>query len=162
MITKFKIYESEVSTGNAGGKAGVSSIPFGRGFFQSGYNNGEFGIQFTPTGEPVFQTYKSMKHSKDNLKKKKKKMKKFEEFLNEDAVATMGNTGGMGPVVSAQPSSTPGDVTGGTKGSGDIGSAPAGAFMKSPVKSSFAPLTKKGKAKKNKREKIKSFDNFKP
>ena len=50
--------------------------------------------------------------------------------LNEDGVAcaTAGNTSGMGAVVSAQPSSVPGQTTGadftangGTTGSGDIG-----------------------------------------
>ena len=63
--------ESEVSSGNASGKAGVASLaPFGTGYYKSG-NNGEFGIQFTPSEEPSFKTYKSMKHSKKNLKKKK-------------------------------------------------------------------------------------------
>ena len=61
--------ESEVSTGNASGKAGVSSLPFRGGYYKSG-NNGEFGTQFTPSEEPTFKTYKSMKHSKKNLKKK--------------------------------------------------------------------------------------------
>ena len=65
--------ESEVSSGNASGKAGVGSLaPFGTGFYKSG-NNGEFGTQFTPSAEPTFKTYKSMKHSKKNLKKKKTK-----------------------------------------------------------------------------------------
>jgi len=36
--------------------------------------------------------------------------------------ATLANTSGMGPIVSAQPSSKPGDVAGSKKGSGDIGS----------------------------------------
>jgi len=45
---------------------------------------------------------------------------KFDRFF-EDATATLGNTGGMGSVSSAQPSSVPGDVQGGTKGSGDVG-----------------------------------------
>lgn len=72
-----KIFESEVSTGNASGKAGVPSIPFGRGFYQSG-NNGAFGTAFTPSGEPSATTYKSMKHSKKNLKKKMKHLKTFE------------------------------------------------------------------------------------
>ena len=50
---------------------------------------------------------------------------KFDEYLKENdgggvAVATLGNTGGMGAVVAPQPSSIPGDVAGSTKGSGDI------------------------------------------
>jgi hypothetical protein len=77
-----KKFESEVSSGNASGKAGVSSLPFRGGFYKSG-NNGEFGTQFTPSEEPSFKTYKSMKHSKKNLKNKKKLMKKFEEFNDQ-------------------------------------------------------------------------------
>lgn len=38
------------------------------------------------------------------------------------AAATGGNTSGMGAVVSPQASTIPGDVAGGTPGSGDIGS----------------------------------------
>lgn len=141
-----KKFESEVSTGNMTGKAGVASIPFGRGYMQSGGNNGSCGIQFTPSSEPNIKTYKSMKH------KKKRKMKKFEEFINEDC-ATMGNTGGMGAVVAAQPSSTPGDVAGSTTGSGDIGQA-FGTYIKQPAKTS--------KRKKNKMKNLTSFKNFKP
>lgn len=221
-------FESEVSTGNMSGKAGIPSIPFGRGYYQSGANNGAFGIEFTPSSEPSFKTYKSMKHSKKNLKNKMKRIKKFEQFIlesidygsidvefngdsgfvimnvdgknkreyfkilpngyvhfetfypehiyydlveqvynkmsegelkdkifnnyqevfnliEEDATATAGNTGGMGNVVSAQPSSIPGDVAGGTKGSGDIGSGKAwGPYMKTPAG------MKKGKKKKKK------------
>jgi len=77
-----KTYESEVSSGNASGKAGVGSLPFGRGYYQSG-NNGAFGTNFTPSAEPNFKTYKSMKHSKKNVIKKLKKMKKFREFMKE-------------------------------------------------------------------------------
>ena len=146
-----KIFESEVSTGNASGKAGVPSIPFGRGFYQSG-NNGAFGTTFTPSGEPTSTTYKSMKHSKKNLKKK---MKKFNKF-NEDATATAGNTGGMGNVVAAVPSSTPGDVAGSIPGSGDIGQSLGGAFMKS------APNLRKRKDGKYKMKKLKSYDGFNP
>lgn len=152
-----KIFESEVSTGNASGKAGVSSIPFGRGFYNYGGNNGESGIAFTPSSEPNFKTYKSMKHSKKDMKKRKrKKMVKFEEFIIEDAAATAGNTGGMGNVVAATPSSTPGDVAGSTPGSGDIGQSLSGAFMKS------APNLKKRKDGKYKMKKIKSYDSFRP
>ena len=138
--------ESEATAGNSSGKAGTPSIPFGRGYYQSGYNNGACGVAFTPSGEPSFKTYKSMKHSK----KKLKKMKRF----NEDACATMGNTGGMGAVVSAQPSATPGDVAGGTKGSGDVGQV-LGTYMK--------PGLKGLKKKKNKLKKFNEYneiDNF--
>ena len=57
-------------------------------------------------------------------------IKNFAEFtkLYEDgeggggvASATLGSTGGMGAITSAQPSSIPGDVAGSTIGSGDIG-----------------------------------------
>lgn len=41
------------------------------------------------------------------------------ENIDEDATATLGNTGGMGAVVTAQPGMIPG--TTGTTGSGDIG-----------------------------------------
>jgi hypothetical protein len=48
------------------------------------------------------------------------------------AFATNSSVSGMGPIVSPQPSSIPGDVRGSTKGSGDIGSA-AGTYTKSSV-----------------------------
>lgn len=79
-------------------------------------------------------------------------MKKFEEFIAEDAYATMGNSNGMGAVVAAQPSSTPGDVADSTPGSGDIGK-PLGTYSKS------APNLKKDKKKK---KNIKSFKKFEP
>ena len=85
-------------------------------------------------------------------------MKTWEEFnrLNEDegggyggiSSATLGNTGGMGAIVSAQPSSIPGDVAGSTKGSGDIGH-PLGIFTKQPA---GQPIRRK-KNKKDKRDK---------
>jgi hypothetical protein len=78
-----KIYESEVSSGNASGKAGVASLPFNRGYYQSG-NSGSPGIQFTPNEEPSFKNYKNMKHSKKNVEKKREKMKKFKEFVKEN------------------------------------------------------------------------------
>lgn len=84
-----KLYESEVSTGNMSGKAGVPSIPFGRGFHQSGGNSGAPGIQFTPSGEPSFKTYKSMKHSKKNLKKMKK-FKQYKESVTYDSLDIIG------------------------------------------------------------------------
>jgi hypothetical protein len=74
--------ESEVSSGNASGKAGVGSLePFGTGYYKSG-NNGEFGTQFTPSAEPTFKTYKSMKHSKKNIKKKTKNSTLVENISN--------------------------------------------------------------------------------
>lgn len=148
-----KKHESaEISIGSASGKAGVGSVPFGRGYFQSGSNNGAAGIHFTPSEEPRLKSYKSMKHSK----KKLKKMKKFDEFINEEACATMGNGGGMGAVVSAQPSATPGSVNASdaTIGSGDIGQGLGTAYMKTQLK-----------LKKDKKRKLKKFDdfsNFKP
>ena len=80
-------------------------------------------------------------------------MKKFRKY-NEDACATMGNTGGMGAIVSAQPSATPGDVVGGTIGSGDIGQGLGTAYMK--------PQLKLKKDKKRKLKKFDDFSNFKP
>jgi hypothetical protein len=81
-----KKFESvEVFQGNATGKAGVPSIPFGRGFYQSS-NNGSFGIQFTPSGEPQFKTYKDGKHSKKNLKKR---MKNFKQFVKESLISNL-------------------------------------------------------------------------
>ena len=88
-----------------------------------------------------------------------KNWKAFTEMrLNEDegggggtSVATLGNTSGMGAVVSAQPSSTPGSVWGAdaTKGSGDIGGTPLG------------PYTKLGAKRRRKRRKLGTgIDNF--
>jgi hypothetical protein len=78
-------------------------------------------------------------------------MKKFEEFLKEDATATAGNTGGMGAVVAAQPSSTPGDVAGSTMGSGDIGQT-LGIYTK--------PAINLKKKKKKKLKRVTSFEDF--
>lgn len=80
MIHLKKFEGVEVSSGNASGKAGVSSLPFARGYYQSGSCNGSPGISFTPDEEPNFKTYKSMKHSKNNVKKKIKYIKKFKNF----------------------------------------------------------------------------------
>jgi hypothetical protein len=63
---KNKIFETEVSIGNSSGKAGISSLPFNRGYYNYGGNNAAPGIAFTPNEEPNFKTYKSMKHSKKN------------------------------------------------------------------------------------------------
>lgn len=140
-----KIFEEGTISGNATGKGGGASLPFNKGYYQSG-NSGEPGITFTPTGEDTVKTYKMMKHSKKNMKKKKMKhLKKF-----EDANATAGNTGGMGNIVSAIPSSTPGDIAGSTPGSGDIGHS-FGTFIKS------APNLKK---KNKKMKKLQTFSNF--
>jgi hypothetical protein len=145
-----KKYEGvEVTQGNATGKAGVPSLPFNKGYYSSGGNSGAAGIEFTPSSEPFNKTYKNMKHSKKNVKEKREKMKKFKEYLSEDACATMGNTGGMGAVTSAQPSGTPGDVAGSTPGSGDIGSK-GGTFMKSTLN-----------LKKDKKKKLKNITAFK-
>lgn len=80
-----------------------------------------------------------------------KRIKKFDIFVKEDATATLGNTNGMGNVVSANPSATPGDVAGGTEGSGDIGST-LGTYTKS---------TKSLKLKKKKKKKdLNKKENF--
>ena len=69
------------------------------------------GLLNTPENVPAnISTGKTMEH-----------LKSFRDFVIEDASATMGNSNGMGSVVSAQPSSTPGDTQGSTVGSGDIG-----------------------------------------
>ena len=64
------------------------------------------------------------------------------------AFATNSNVAGMGQIKSAQPSKTPGDVRGGTKGSGDIGSA-GGVYTKQPAGRN--PKKKKKKKKDTKR-----------
>ena len=46
-----KKYESEVSSGNASGKVGSSSLPFGKGFYETG-NTGGLGVNAIP-GPPV-------------------------------------------------------------------------------------------------------------
>jgi len=75
-------------------------------------------------------------------------MKNFKEF--EDACATLGNTGGMGSVISAQPGSSPGEQ--GTTGSGDIGQT-LGTYTK--------PVLDLKKDKKKKKKNVKSFEDFK-
>lgn len=78
-------------------------------------------------------------------------MLKFKEFINEEACATMGNSSGMGNVVSAQPSSTPGSVNASdaTVGSGDIGQGLGTAYTKPEIK-----------MKKKKKRRIKKYENF--
>ena len=71
----------------------------------------------------------------------------FANFLLEGdgggvAYATNGNTAGMGAIVAPQPSATPGDVAGSTKGSGDL---PAYDMGK---KFDTNPFKKKKKSKK--------------
>jgi len=78
-------------------------------------------------------------------------IKNFKTFIKEDATATMGNTNGMGAVISANPSSTPGDVAGSSIGSGDIGQA-LGTY----TKKSTSDLKKKKKKKKD----LKTKENF--
>lgn len=63
------------------------------------------------------------------------------------AFATNSNSGGMGPIVSAQPSSKPGDVAGSTVGSGDIGS-PLATYTKPPMKNKIKKKKYKKRAKK--------------
>ena len=70
------------------------------------------------------------------------KLKYFEELF-EDAYATLGNTGGMGPVVASQPSAIPGDVAGSTPGSGDIAAVDHGTSFGAPF--TFDAGRKKGK-----------------
>lgn len=48
------------------------------------------------------------------------------------AFSTNSTVSGMGPIISAQPSSIPGDVAGSTKGSGDIGQV-LGVYTKTPA-----------------------------
>ena len=64
------------------------------------------------------------------------------------AFATNSNVSGMGPIVSAQPSDIPGDVRGGTKGSGDIGQV-LGTYGKQPA-------GRNKKKKKNSKSKVAS------
>lgn len=64
------------------------------------------------------------------------------------AFATNSSVSGMGPIVSSQPSSIPGDVRGSTKGSGDIGSR-GGVYTKQTT-------GKRNKKKKSSRSKIAS------
>lgn len=83
----------------------------------------------------------------------RRELRKIDNKLNEDegsggvATATLGSTGGMGAVVSAQPSSIPGDVAGSTIGSGDIGRV-LGTYTQQPA--GIQPKRKKEKRKKEK------------
>ena len=71
-------------------------------------------------------------------KRNESNMIRFKDYIKENdgggvAMTTLGNTGGMGNVVAPQPSATPGDVAGSTKGSGDL-PATAGTYTKSNFK----------------------------
>lgn len=87
-------------------------------------------------------------------------IKKFDNFkLNEEdegggcAISTGGN--GMGAMISAQPSSIPGDVHGSTIGSGDIGST-LGTHSKMPI----TTVVSRKRKKKNKLHNIIEFAQF--
>lgn len=76
-------------------------------------------------------------------------IKKFNDFmLNEDgdgggvANATLGNTGGMGDVVSPTVSAIPGDVAGSIPGSGDIAAHPIKPAFKYPANKKKKKSTK--------------------
>lgn len=73
-----------------------------------------------------------------------------EKILNEDGVAcaTGGNTSGMGAVITSQPSSIPGDASGATTGSGDIGSNWGSVATNRNV------IPRKGNSKKDKMKKL--------
>lgn len=71
--------------------------------------------------------------------------------------STNSNTSGMGAIVSAQPSSIPGDVAGSTIGSGDIGSR-GGTFTK--LAGSTSRKKKKDKRKRKTAKKAKTIDKL--
>lgn len=66
--------------------------------------------------------------------------------------ATNSTISGMGPIISAQPSSIPGDVAGSTKGSGDIGQV-LGVYSKTPA-------VKKRKKNNRRKNAINKIDNL--
>jgi hypothetical protein len=87
-------------------------------------------------------------------------IKKFNEFylegynnLTEDAMATAGNTGGMGAVVAPSVGSIPGEC--GSKGSGDL-ACELGSTCSKIGASGFNPTKKKKKKTKKYSEFIKS------
>lgn len=88
--------------------------------------------------------------NEDDLNEFSPKNKKIQMY--EDACVTAGNSNGMGNVVAANPSSTPGDVAGSTIGSGDIGQT-LGVYTKPTLK-----LKKKKKSKKESR--VYDFNSF--
>ena len=70
------------------------------------------------------------------------------------AFATNSTISGMGPIISAQPSSIPGDVAGSTKGSGDIGQV-LSVYSKIP-----AGRKNRNKKSKKRQNAIKKLDNL--
>lgn len=70
------------------------------------------------------------------------------------AFATNSTISGMGPIISAQPSSIPGDVAGSTKGSGDIGQV-LGVYTKTA-----AGRKNRNKKSKKRQNAIKKLDNL--
>jgi hypothetical protein len=93
----------------------------------------------------------------------------IENGVNEDvatggvAVASASTTSGMGNVVAAQPSSTPGSVAGSTSGSGDygfaLGSTAVYPSKYKPSKTDTITTSKKDKKKKKKKS-ITKIDDF--
>lgn len=93
-------------------------------------------------------------------------IKSFKQFLNEDAYADAGSVSGMGAVVTSQPSAIPGDVSGATTGSGDIG-VPFMSYDKMPVTSyelngrMYNDITNdKKKTKKKKLKNLQDIEDF--
>lgn len=122
-IKKFNEYIKEELDGGAGG-ASTTSSP-GSGTAVGGPGSGDAGMTFTSAMGVSVSGGDS-----------------------GTAFATNSNVAGMGEIKSPQPSSIPGDVKGGKKGSGDIGSV-GGIFFQQPAGGS----KKKKKKKKDKRKK---------
>lgn len=117
-----KLFENDSSTTNTNGMGSVKSpqpsqVP--------GQVNQQLPSQQTPTD--------------DKDKKNEDIITRFTDFLFEDgegggvASATMGNTNGMGSVISPTVSAIPGDVAGSTPGSGDL-AAKTGTYTKTTSK----------------------------
>lgn len=84
---------------------------------------------------------------------KNEKINSFNDFLNEEGIATASNSNGMGAIVAPTVSAIPGDVSGSIKGSGDIA---AKAFK--PADKLYNPKVKSFKKRK---KMITSFSDFK-
>lgn len=90
---------------------------------------------------------------------------KFKDFkINEEtAVATAGNTNGMGAITAPTMSAIPGDVAGSTPGSGDLATG-LGTHMVPSLKQFKAykhiDLLKDMKKKKKKKKKVKKYSDF--
>ncbi len=82
-------------------------------------------------------------------------IKNFKLFI-EDATATLGNMNGMGNVISAQPSNTPGLVSDSTPGSGDIGTSLGGIQTKGVLNR----VAKKKKKKKKTKQLGEDYNNM--